>query len=82
MILRTDSVIFITDDDRTAEHYGNEQLMAEHNGRTFRLSIDRTTLAPFYELFEEYIENRRRFHTRLFASSSLQKIVSFVNTNI
>lgn len=82
MILRTDVTLFVTDDERTLEHFGNEQLMAEHNGQTYRLSIDRTTPFPFYELYREYKEGLRRLHERLYATSDLDKMKAYINTKL
>lgn len=82
MILRTANCIFATDNLRTLEHYGKEQLITEHNGKTYRISIDKTTMAPYYELFLEWHEGLRRLHTRLYASSSLDKIVAYINDNL
>ena len=80
MILRTDVTLFVTDDERTLEHFGNEQLMAEYNGQTYRLSIDRTTSFPYYQLYREYKEGLRRLHERLYATSSLDKMKAYINS--
>lgn len=82
MILNTGKTIFVTDEKRTRQHFGNEQLIAEYNGQIYRISIDRTTIAAYYELFLEWEDNDRVLHKRLFASSSLSKIVAFVNQNL
>ena len=82
MILCTDKMIFATDDLATLEHFGNEQLLTEYNGQTYRISIDRTTFAPYYELFVDYKEGLRRLTTRLFATSNRDKLVAFINNNI
>lgn len=71
-------IIFATDPRRTREHYGQEQLTAEHDGRFFRISIDRSMLPPFYELFEEYEQDGRLLNNRLFASSKFQKIEDYI----
>ena len=70
MILCTDKMIFATDDFATLEHFGNEQLLTEYNGQQYRISIDRTTFAPYYELFVDYKEGLRKLTTRLFATSN------------
>lgn len=82
MILCTDKMIFATDDLATLEHFGNEQLLTEYNGQTYRISIDRTTFAPYYELFLEYKEGLRKLNTRLYATSNRDKLVAFINNNI
>lgn len=82
MILKTENnILFITDTKRTRER-GMEQLMAEHNGRTFRISIDRTLLPPYYELFEEYEEDGRLLHNRLYASTKIQKLTDWITKNL
>jgi hypothetical protein len=75
-------IIFATDTRRTREHYGQEQLTAEHDGRFFRISIDRSMLPPFYELYEEYEQDGRLLNNRLFASSKLQKIEDYIKDNV
>ena len=76
------SIIFVSDAKRTKEHYGQEQLTAEHNGRFFRISIDRSMPPPFYELFEEYEQDGRLLNNRLFASTHLQKIENYIKENV
>lgn len=82
MLLKTDKMIFATDEDAKLEHYGNEQLLTEYNGQIYRISIDRTTIAPYYQLFVDYKEGLRKLTTRLFATSSRDKLVAFINNNI
>lgn len=72
------SIIFATDAKRTKEHYGQEQLTAEHDGRMFRISIDRSMPPPFYDLFEEFEVDGRVLNKRLFASSHLDKIEDYL----
>lgn len=82
MIRVLSGVIFATDPRRTKEHFGQEQLTAEHNGRRFRISIDRSMLPQFYELFEEYEQDGRLLHNRLFASSRMQKIEDYIKEKV
>lgn len=63
-------------------HKVKEQLTAEHDGRFFRISIDRSMLPPFYDLFEEYEQDGRLLNNRLFASSQLRKIEDYIKDNV
>lgn len=82
MILNTGKTIFATDIKRTRQHFGNEQLIAEYNGYTYRISIDSSLRPPYYELYLEWEEDDRVLHKRLFASSSLVKIVAYINQHL
>lgn len=80
MILTTKKMVFVTDPDDKDKYIGN--LRTEYNTNQYRIKIDRTFNAPYYELFYEWKEGKRTFNENLFASSKLEKIVNFINENI
>lgn len=80
MILTTDKMVFVTDSDDSGEHI--EKLRTEYGTNQYCIKIDRTLKPPYYELFHEWKENKRKINSRLFASSKLEKVINYINENI
>lgn len=80
MILTTDKMIFVTDQNDSSDNI--ENLITEYGTNQYRIKIDRTLHPPYFELFHEWIDGKRRRSVLLFASSKLDKIVCYINKNI
>lgn len=80
MILTTDKMVFVTNQDNSDEYI--ENLITEYGTNQYRIKIDRTLSPPYYQLFHEWKEGKRKLNNRLFASSKLEKIVNYINQNI
>ena len=80
MILATDKMVFVTDQDNSNEYI--ESLITEYGTNQYRIKIDRTLSPPYYQLFHEWKEGKRQLNNCLFASSKLEKIVNYINQNI
>lgn len=80
MILTTDKMIFVTNQNDSSDNI--ENLITEYGTNQYRIKIDRTLNPPYFELFHEWIDGKRRMSALLFASSKLDKIVYYINKNI
>ena len=80
MILTTDKMVFVTNQDNSDEYI--ENLITEYGTYQYRIKIDRTLSPPYYQLFHEWKEGKRQLNNCLFASSKLEKIVNYINQNI
>ena len=80
MILTTDKMVFVTNQDNSDEYI--ENLITEYGTNQYRIKIDRTLSPPYYQLFHEWKEGKRHLNNCLFASSKLEKIVNYINQNI
>lgn len=80
MILTTDKMVFVTNQDNSDEYI--ENLITEYGTNQYRIKIDRTLSPPYYQLFHEWKEVKRQLNNCLFASSKLEKIVNYINQNI
>ena len=80
MILTTDKMIFVTDQNDSSDNI--ENLITEYGTNQYRIKIDRTLHPPYFELFHEWIDGKRRRSVLLFASSKLDKIAYYINKNI
>lgn len=80
MILATERMVFVTDPEDSDKFI--ENLRTEYNTNQYRIRIDRTFKAPYYELFHEWKEGKRNLNRELFASSKLKKIINYINENI
>lgn len=80
MILTTDKMVFVTNQDNSDEYI--ENLITEYGTNQYRIKIDRTLSPPYYQLFHEWKEDKRQLNNCLFASSKLEKIVNYINQNI
>lgn len=80
MILTTDKMVFVTNQDNSDEYI--ENLITEYGTNQYRIKIDRTLSPPYYLLFHEWKEGNRQLNNCLFASSKLEKIVNYINQNI
>ena len=80
MILTTDKMVFVTNQDNSDEYI--ENLITEYGTNQYRIKIDRTLSPPYYQLFHEWKEGKRQLNNCLFASSKLEKIVNYLNQNI
>lgn len=57
-----------------------DEWRAQEGSTVWRLTADKTTLVPFYELFRrDETQPGRELWTRLFASSNLDKISDYMN---
>lgn len=80
MILTTDKMVFVTDSEDSDEYI--EVLITEFATNRYRIKIDRTLRPPYYQLFHEWKEGKRKLNRELFSSSKLEKIVNYINENI
>lgn len=80
MILTTGKIAFVTDSDDSDEYI--ENLRTEYGTNQYRITINRTLKPPYYQLFHEWKEGKRKLNRKLFASSKLEKIVNYINENI
>ena len=80
MILTTEKMVFVTNQDNSDEYI--ENLITEYGTNQYRIKIDRTLSPPYYQLFHEWKEGKRQINNCLFASSKLEKIVNYINQNI
>ncbi len=80
MILTTDKMVFVTNQDNSDEYI--ENLITEYGTNQYRIKIDRTLSPPYYQLFHEWKEGKRQLNNCLFSSSKLEKIVNYINQNI
>lgn len=80
MILTTDKMVFVTNQDNSDEYI--ENLITEYGTNQYRIKIDRTLSPPYYQLFHEWKEGKRQLNNCLFASSKLEKIVNYMNQNV
>lgn len=80
MILTTDKMVFVTDEDDSDKYI--ENLITEYGTNQYRIKIDHTLSPPYYQLFHEWKEGKRKLNRELFSSSKLRKIVNFINENI
>ena len=80
MILTTDKMVFVTNQDNSDEYI--ENLITEYGTNQYRIKIDRTLSPPYYQLIHEWKEGKRQLNNCLFASSKLEKIVNYINQNI
>ena len=80
MILTTDKMVFVTNQDNSDEYI--ENLITEYGTNQYRIKIDRTLSPPYCQLFHEWKEGKRQLNNCLFASSKLEKIVNYINQNI
>lgn len=80
MILTTDKMAFVTNQDKSDEHI--EELITEYGTNQYRIKIDRTLRPPYYQLFHEWKEGKRQLNNLLFASSKLEMVVNYINQNI
>lgn len=80
MILATERMVFVTDPDDSDKYI--ENLRTEYGTNQYLITIDRTLNPPYYQLFHEWKEGKRKLNDRLFVSSKLWKIVNYINENI
>ena len=80
MILATDRMVFVTDQDNSDEYI--ENLITEYGTSQYCIKIDRTLNPPYYQLFHERKEGKRQLNDCLFASSRLENIVNYLNKSI
>ena len=80
MILATKRMVFVTDEDDSDEYI--ENLRTEYATNCYCIQINRTLRPPYYQLFHEWKEGKRKLHSLLFDSSKIEKIVNFIDINI
>ena len=76
-IIKFGFVIFVKDEDASDDLI--QIFRAEHGPNRYRLKVDRTLKPPYYELFTDYSSNGREMSTKLFATSSLEKLLFWLN---
>ena len=69
MILTTDKMAFVTDQDNSDKYI--EELITEYGTNQYRIKINRTLSPPYYQLFYEWKEGKRKLNRELFSSLSL-----------
>ena len=80
MILTTDKMVFVTNQDNSDEYI--ENLISEYGTNQYCIKIDHTLNPPYYQLFHEWKEGKRQLNNYLFASNKLGEIVDYINKNI
>lgn len=74
-IIKFGNVIFVKDEDASDDLI--QVFRAEHGLNRYRLKVDRTLKPPYYELFTDFRSNGREMSTKLFATSSLEKLRNY-----
>ena len=74
-IIQFGFVIFVKDEDASDDLI--QIFRAEHGLNRYRLKVDRTLKPPYYELFTDFRSNGREMSTKLFATSSLEKLRNY-----
>lgn len=76
-IITLGGILFV----RGTQHNGYyDEWRAQEGSIVYRLTCDKTTAVPFYELFRrDETQPGRELWTRLFASSSLDKISDYMD---
>lgn len=77
MFIITDRAVFAPDEDHSSQF--KTEYYTEVDLTTLVISEDRTMRPVYYQVFREYKENKRILRERLYASSQLSKIKSFIN---
>lgn len=77
MFIITDRAVFAPDEDHISQF--KTEYYTEVDLTTLVISEDRTMRPVYYQIFREYKENKRILRERLYASSQLSKIKSFIN---
>ena len=72
-------LIFVKDGDESDKYI--QVYRAEDNCVNYRLKVDCTTFAPYYELYLDWKEGKRMLTSRLYASSKLEKIGVWITNN-
>lgn len=77
MFIITDRAVFAPDEDNSNQF--KTEYYTEVDLTTLVISEDRTMRPVYYQVFREYKEKKRILRERLYASSQLRKIKSFIN---
>ena len=77
MFIITDRAVFAPDEDHSSQF--KTGYYTEVDLTTLVISEDRTMRPVYYQVFREYKEKKRILRERLYASSQLSKIKSFIN---
>ena len=77
MFIITDRAVFAPDEDHSSQF--KTEYYTEVDLTTLVISEDHTMRPVYYQVFREYKENKRILRERLYASSQLSKIKSFIN---
>lgn len=77
MFIITDRAVFAPDEDHSSQF--KTEYYTEVDLTTLVISEDRTMRPVYYQVFREYKEKKRILRERLYASSQLSKIKSFIN---
>lgn len=76
MFIITDRAVFDPDEDHSSQF--KTEYYTEVDLTTLVISEDRTMRPVYYQVFREYKEKKRILRERLYASSQLSKIKSFI----
>lgn len=77
MFIITDRAVFAPDEDHSSQF--KTEYYTEVDLTTLVISEDRTMRPVYYQVFREYKKKKRILRERLYASSQLSKIKSFIN---
>ena len=77
MFIITDRAVFAPDEDHSSQF--KTEYYTEVDLTTLVISEDRTIRPVYYQVFREYKEKKRILRERLYASSQLSNIKSFIN---
>ena len=77
MFIITDRAVFAPYEDHSSQF--KTEYYTEVDLTTLVISEDRTMRPVYYQVFREYKEKKRILRERLYASSQLSKIKSFIN---
>ena len=79
-IITLGGILFV----RSTQHNGYfDEWRAQEGSTVWRLTADKTMAVPFYELFRrDETQPGRELWTRLFASSSLDKISDYMDKEV
>ncbi|MCM1217631.1 MAG: hypothetical protein NC548_24330 [Lachnospiraceae bacterium] len=76
--------VFFIDEDTSDDYI--LRYVTEMNTQTYIIKQDCTLHPPYFELFREWRERQngkmRTLNERLFASSKLEKIINYINTQL
>lgn len=74
----TKRALFVLDydsSDKVIQHYRTEVDLME-----LEIKMDNTMRPPYYEVFKWFKDGKRKVNERLFGSSHMDKIISFINS--
>ena len=79
-IKKIGGILFVLDDEESKPLISI--FRAEHSLNRYKIVVDTTTMSPYYELFRTYKENGRQLQDRLFASSNIERLSTWIKDNV